>query len=110
MRRKLFTLAAGGSGVLCVGGCVLWFGSSRGRFPDSPADSVHSYNGQSWNELASLDGGLYFLHVTGFEIPDSGADEPYPQGFRRIGDHRSTPSLLWIVLRWSPLPPDRERS
>jgi len=60
MRRKLFTLAAGMSAVLCVGVCVLWVRSwwvddrlSWNRIVDGAAleyweGSVHSMRGRMW--------------------------------------------------------------
>src|SRR3954451_22323862 len=100
MRRKLFTLAAAVSAVLCVAGCLLWYRSYSPTFPLTPAHTLSRTDGKRWVELSSAYGDLYFLRVSGFEITDNGVSAPYrfTLKFRDITNGLGIPSLLSTIF------------
>jgi hypothetical protein len=84
-RRKLFTLAAGASAVLCIAVCVLWV---RSYFPlDGTPSDVHGddfWFGGNRHELFSVGGEIFYSYwPTGFVHGEMGGWYWHGFGFKK---------------------------
>ena len=86
MRRKLFTLAAAVSTVLCVGVCVLWVRSG----PLKKMERVRRGSSHREVEVRSTGGKLYFDWITAARASPDG---PQPWHYRRFDGVVDMPPL-----------------
>lgn len=92
MWRRLFTIAAGVSGVLCVAAVMLWLRGDRGL------PCVHYVRGTTWIEAGEVFGNLYLLRAEVRTTHDPTPARFDPGGLITVGPNEHS---LWLAIVFS---------